>query len=158
MKKIILASVLSLVLLVVFGLDTISPVVAQEKHKRTYKSLGENAKYTVQHTIDVRDIPGHQIRVAVNHRTEPADNPLKYEGIAVKESWEHIFSDYVNWSGHHWGYMVTIMENGDKIYSKFDGTTHTTLVAKGGAKGTFSGTGTITGGTGKFRGIRGTSN
>jgi hypothetical protein len=157
MKKIV-TMVFCIILLITFGLAVKSPCEAQQKHKRTYKQLGQNSKYTDQHTIDVGDIPGHQIRVALLHRAQPADNPLKYEGIAVKEAWEHIFSDYINWNGYHWGYTVTIMENGDKIYSRFDGTTHTTPVTKGGAKGTFHGTTTITGGTGKFKGIRGTIN
>jgi len=155
MKKIVIASVVSLVLLVAFGLDVRSPCEAQQKHKRTYKQLGENAKYLVQHNIDVGDIPGHMIRIFKLIRTEPADNPLKYEGVAVKETYEYCMAEYVNWSGHHWAYIVTIMENGDKIYSKVDGTTQTTILAKGGAKGTYNGTGAITGGTGKFRGIRG---
>ncbi len=128
---------------------------AQEKRKMTYKALGANTKYTKQHIIEVRDIPGHQIRIHEIHRAYPADAPLKYDGVAVKESYEWTLTDYVNWTGRHRGYSVSTMENGDKIYSEYEGTTHTTLVPEGGAKGKFWGLTTITGGTGKFAGIRG---
>lgn len=132
-----------------------SPVPAQEKHRFTYKASGENTKYTKQHMLDVGDIPGHQIRIFEIHRTHPADNPLVFEGISVQESWERSFSDYVNWSGRHWGYGIRVMENGDKIFFKMDGTTHVAFLPDGGRKGTYWGLSTISGGTGNFKGIRG---
>ena len=157
MKKIILASVLSLVLLVVFGLDAISPVVAQEKHKQAYTIPGKYRTYITQNTLDVKDVPGHQIRIYELHTVFPADWPHKTAGLRPVKAIQWGVSDYVNWSGRHYGYEIVIMENGDRTYSKFEGTTYTTLLPQGKVKSTFSGTGTITGGTGKLRGIRGTS-
>jgi hypothetical protein len=152
MKKVVIASVVSLILLIAVGLG-----LAQQKHKLTYTLPAEASKYTIQHTIEVGDIPGHKIRVAELHRVFPTDKPIKFEGIRVVETYERFFSDYINFSGHHWGYGIELMENGDKIYYKFDGTTHTTFLPDGSTMGTYSGTSIYTGGTGKFKGIRGTA-
>ena len=38
-----------------------------------------------------------------------------------------------------WGYEVTLLENGDKIFSQWDGTSQTTVAPDGSKKGTFTG-------------------
>ncbi len=53
-----------LTILVGAGLSLI-PVAegwAQEKCKRTGTNLAQDTKYVQQHVIDVRDVPGHQVR------------------------------------------------------------------------------------------------
>jgi hypothetical protein len=77
------------------------------------------------------------------------------EGLKVVESWSRGYSDYVNTNGRAWGYSVSVLENGDKIFSQWSGTTHTTVNPDGSKKTTYTGTNTLTGGTGKYRGIRG---
>ena len=53
------------------------------------------------------------------------------------------------------GYNVTTLENGDKIFGEWSGTSHTVVAADGSRKGAFVGTVTWTGGTGKYQGVRG---
>jgi len=129
--------------------------VALERNKVTYAVRGQDTEYTAQHIIDVGDMPGHQIRIAEVRRTFPPDNPLEFDGVRVVEQYNRFISDFVNWSGHHWGYFVATMENGDKIYGKGDGTNHSAVLPDGSIKGTYSGVFTYTGGTGRFRGMRG---
>jgi hypothetical protein len=50
---------------------------------------------------------------------------------------------------------VTSLENGDKIFAQFDGTSQTTVAPDGSKKSTFTGVTRYTGGTGKYVGIRG---
>jgi hypothetical protein len=50
---------------------------------------------------------------------------------------------------------VTLLENGDKIFSQYDGTSQTTVAPDGSKKSTFTGVTRYTGGTGKYQGIRG---
>lgn len=138
------------------GLICASPATAQEKHELTYKVRGEDTSYTTQHILDVGDMPGHQIRIAEVHRLFPADNPLEFGGIRALEQYARFFSDFVNWSGPHWGYFVINMENGDRIYGRGGGNSRTTFLPDGSTKGTYSGMFTFVGGTGKFRGMRGT--
>ena len=50
------------------------PVLAQE---RLVFSVGaENTKYIQQHTIDVGDVAGHQVRLFEIKRVYPADAPV----------------------------------------------------------------------------------
>jgi hypothetical protein len=48
-----------------------------------------------------------------------------------------------------------LLENGDKIFSQFDGTSQTMVAPDGSKKSTFTGVIRYTGGTGKYEGIRG---
>lgn len=128
---------------------------AQQKQKISFKNLGENTKYTQQHTIDVGNVPGHQVRIYEIHYTYPKDPPV-FEGVRVVASWNRGFSDYVDVNGRHWGYAVYMLENGDKIFAQNDGSSQTLVNPDGAKKSTATGVTTLTGGTGKFRGIQGT--
>jgi hypothetical protein len=52
-------------LAVAAGLTAFGATDAQAQDKRTisWKTSGEHTKYTQQHTIDVGDVSGHQIRI-----------------------------------------------------------------------------------------------
>ena len=51
--------------------------------------------------------------------------------------------------------MVTILENGDKIYQQYSGTTETTAAPDGSTKTTTDVVATWTGGTGRYQTVRG---
>jgi len=51
---------------------------------------------------------------------------------------------------------VTVLENGDKIFSRSETLTHGIVESDGSRKGTYTSVTTLTGGTGKFATIRGT--
>jgi hypothetical protein len=129
---------------------------AQEKCKRSGTYLAQDSKYTQQHVIDVGDVPGHQVRILEVHRT-PSNAKPNCEGLKVVEAWNRGYSDYTNLNGRAWGYDVTVLENGDKIFGQFSGTTQTTFKSDGTKKTLYTGVTTFTGGTGKYRGIRGMS-
>jgi hypothetical protein len=136
-------------------LSGISSGFAQEKQKYYFKSLPGLAKYTQQHVIDVGDVPGHQIRVYELHTKFGADAP-SYDGIKVAEVWTRAMSDYTNGSGRNSGYGVSLMANGDKIFSLIEVMSQTTVGADGSRKTKFYNVNRLNGGTGKFKGIRGT--
>jgi hypothetical protein len=57
------------------------------------------------------------------------------EGLKILvESSNRGYSDYINGNGRAWGYRVTILENGDKIFSEYFGNSHTTVTADGSKK------------------------
>jgi hypothetical protein len=143
-------------LTVATALSLLAPAHAfpQEKQKIFFKSQPANSKYLQQHVIDAGDVPGHQIRIIELRRVYPTDPPA-YDGVRLVEELSWGYSDWTNGSGHAWGYIVRIFENGDKIFARYDGAVLTTVAADGSRKTTYSGTTTHTGGTGKFRGIRG---
>jgi hypothetical protein len=127
----------------------------QDRHKIAYKGLGADSRYTQEHVIDVGDVPGHQVRIVELRRIFSADPPV-YENVRGVEEWARGYSDYTDGNGHGWGYIVVVMENGDKIFGRYDGTAQAVAGADGSRKITFTGVTTLTGGTGRFRSIRGT--
>jgi hypothetical protein len=131
-----------------------STVSAQERCKVSEEATAAKSKYTQQQVLDVGDVSGHQIRVFELHRTYANDKP-NCEHLKRTESFTHGYSDYVDRNGRAWGYEVTSLENGDKIFAEFSGTSQTTVAPDGSKKSTFTGVTLFTGGTGKYQGVRG---
>ena len=99
-----------------------------------------------QLALDVGDIPGHQVRVYEFHRVYPNDKP-NCEGLKRIESWSYGYSDYANRNGPYHVYMITTLENGDKIFSESTGTSETVAAPDGSKKSsTEEGTEVWTGG------------
>jgi hypothetical protein len=130
-------------------------VSAQEKCKVSEGPTAANSTYTQQHVIDVGDLPGHQVRVYELHRTYDANDKPNCEGLKRTEMWVRGYSDYIDRNGRGSGYAVTTYENGDKMFTEFTGTAQTTVGPDGAKQSTFTAVGTFTGGTGKYKSIRG---
>jgi hypothetical protein len=128
---------------------------AQQICKKSGEVPASNSTLTQQHTIDVGDVPGHQIGIYEVHRVFPQNAPQNCEGLRIVEQWGRSFSDYTNYNGRTWGYVVYILENGDKIFSESDGTVETAIGSDGSRTSTYTGVTKLTGGTGKYVGIRG---
>lgn len=128
---------------------------AQQKHKYSFKAPPGTSKYTQTHLMDVGDVPAHQLRIA-ELQSKFGDDAPTYDGVKVRESRAVVVSDYVAGTGNALLYTVNTLENGDKIYSRGNIMAHTTIGADGGRRTTFTTVTTLTGGTGKFKGIRGT--
>jgi hypothetical protein len=129
---------------------------AQERCKMTLDTPGANSEYTEQHVMDVGDVAGHQIRIFELHRTFPDDNE-NCEGIKRVEQWTHGYSDYVDRNGRAWGYSVIELDNGDKIFAQWSGTSHTVIGEDGSKKSSYTGVTNWIGGTGKYQNVRGIS-
>src|SRR3989441_1914263 len=158
MKMLLRKRIASLVSLIVAGGLTVLAAAegwAQEKQRYFFKTPPGVTKYTQQHVIDVGDVPGHQVRVFEQHSKYTGEAPA-YDGSKVVEGWLRGLSDVTNGSGHGHGYGMSLMENGDKIFSHTDYLVHTVLAADGSRTSKFTTVVTLTGGTGKFKSIRGT--
>ena len=127
---------------------------AQQKTKLSYKRPPDMSDYTKQYRIDVGDVPGHQIRIYELKGTYPKGF-LSIAGVGVGDEYSRGYSDYVDNNGRHWGYCEFDMENGDKIFCRVEGSSQKTTNPDGSKRSTYSGISTLTGGTGKFMGIRG---
>lgn len=126
----------------------------QQRSMVTYQTPAENSKYTQQLAIDIGDVPGHQIRLFEIQSTYPKDPPV-FLGVRVKNSITRGQSDYVGADGRVSAYVLYFMENGDRIYGRYEGTSQGTVGEATGRR-TVLGNTTLTGGSGKFRGMRGT--
>jgi hypothetical protein len=147
-------SVLTLTTLASLSLAVAFPAgdaAAQQKQQASFKTPAANTKYTQQTTVDVGDIPGHQVRVFELHRTYPSNSPV-INGLKLTEMWTRGVTDFIDGTGSSVNYSVYVLDNGDKFFSR------TALVAQslGSGKFTTTSAGTITGGTGKLAGIQGT--
>ena len=118
-------------------------------------NLAEESEYTQQYVIDVGDMPGHQARIFEVHRKllEPTPN---CEGLKEVEIWLWGYSDYTDGNGRAWGYFTSIYDNGDKMFGEWSGTSQRLPKPVGQATGVYTGTSIITGGTGVYKGVRGT--
>jgi len=129
---------------------------SQGKYKVKVDTPAAQTKYTYQHVLDVGDMPGHQVRMYEIQRTFGEKGPV-YRGVRAIEEFNRGQSDMTNGNGRSWGYSVTVLENGDKIYGQFIGTIWTVEAEAGTKQTTFTGTGTYVGGTGEFKTMRGTN-
>ena len=124
---------------------------ALAQQRLVFKVSADNTRYTQQHTIDVGDVAGHEVRLFEIHRTYPGTAPM-INGMKIVESWTRGVSDYIDNNGEGTIYGVYVLENGDKFF------TRGSLVAVQSAGATsLSATtvGPITGGTGKLGRING---
>jgi len=112
-------------------------------------------QYTQRHLLDVGDVPGHQVSLYVLHVKFTNEAPV-YGGVKVVEAWNWQQGDLVDGNGRSWGYQVRLLENGDKLFFHLENVVHSTAAPDGARKTSFTSVFTLTGGTGKFKGIRGT--
>jgi hypothetical protein len=130
-------------------------VSAQQKQKFFFKAPPGTTKYTQTHLMDVGDVPGHQVRIAELQSKYSGEAPV-YDGVKVVEVRGVLVSDYFDGNGNAFSYGVSTLENGDKIFARTEILTHTTVGADGGRRTSFTSVVTLRGGTGRFKGIRGT--
>jgi hypothetical protein len=128
---------------------------AQEKCKRSGELTG-TATITQDHAIDVGDVPGHQVRVYEIRRILQDTQP-NCEGLKSVERWTRGLTDYTDRNGKLWTYTIIVLDNGDKIFSRAEGTSAAFVDSDGSKKSTSTSIETYTGGTGRYVGIRGVS-
>ena len=75
-----------------------SDALAQQKQQVSFKTPAANTKYTQQTTVDVGDVPGHQVRVFELHRTYPSDAPV-INGLKMTEMWTRGVTDFIEGTG-----------------------------------------------------------
>ena len=132
------------------------PAAAQERCKWSSEGdTGSVSSYPQQLVMYVGDTPGHIVGAYELHSVAGPNGKPNCEGLKDKETWTHGYRDYRDRNGRAWGYTVTTLENGDKIYQEFSGTTQTTTAADGSKKTAYDGVANWTGGTGRYQTVRG---
>ena len=148
-------------IIILLVLSYLSTTIAQEQISYSFSHPSDVNEYTVQHIIEVNDVPGHIIRIASIVSAEEdgwlsLDPPVEFNGIKVASTEAHFSTDYINFNGMLEGYMIYHMENGDKIFAELKGAAQTKFKDDGTLDVShYSGVDTFTGGTGMFEGIRG---
>ena len=118
----------------------------------TQTTSSDEVTYVEQKSIVVDDVDGHIIRIfktETNHKNPRAN----CENLKVVKTDFFGISDYVFKNGTVTGYSVATYDDGSKIFSNLDGIAHTPKDQK--KNGVVSLTINITGGTGKYKGVKG---
>jgi hypothetical protein len=106
-------------------------------------------KPDVQQAVEVGDRADHSLVVQKNSCTWTV--PMEMEGVKSKAYTVMVLSDSVGTKSASRGYVVVEMENGDKAFVRFQGTSK----SKNGQPDSDEGTWSYTGGTGKLKGLTG---
>jgi hypothetical protein len=123
--------------------------IAQEKQRVSFKIPPETTKYMQSVSLIVPDVPNHILRAYDVHTTY-ANNAPVINGVKLAESTVTGIGDRLDGSGDGRRYYVFVMENGDKFFVRDSQT-----VQNRSGKTNDTGSGLITGGTGKFAGMHG---
>jgi hypothetical protein len=145
----------AVLLIAIASLLGVGAASAEERCKVTYEYGTEETTFPQQLRIDVGDMPGHRISVYEIHRGPNPNAKPNCEGFKTVELWIRGFGDSIDRNGRSWGYSVSTLDNGDKIYAEWSGTI---VAAKGEDESVlnlYTGTATWTGGTGRYLGVRG---
>ena len=123
------------------GFISVSASVAQaQKHYPIEdKSEWSTGKYIQQHMIDVGDLPGHKVRILEVQRTYNDKSQLAVSSVKVKEAWVRGYSDYTQGKGKAWGYSIWLLDDGNKVYMEWAGTTASETSPTGSIEGIFNG-------------------
>ena len=110
---------------------------------------GTCGKADAQHVVEVGDRAGHMLVLIKDSCTWTT--PIEMAGLKSKTYTGAIAVDATGGTSQDRGYVVMIMDNGDKAFIRFQGTTTT----KEGGAHSGEGTWSYTGGTGKLKGLKG---
>jgi hypothetical protein len=128
-------------------------IFAQDKQTVAFTLPAGSIHYIQEQTIEVGDVPGHKLRI-FDSRVDYQNINFSIGGVRVKESFTRGSSDYINGNGTSNNYSVYLLEDGNKLFAKDAGVAQTTAAA-GAPTFRSAVVVTFTGGTGKFRGIKG---
>lgn len=135
-----------------FALIFVLGMTIQEEPQKIKVAGRQEIAYTKQEIMDIGDIEGHFLELGRSEGININTGEHKFMDSAQVVSVG--FTDLIKGNGHHMGYNK-IYQNGDAVFSKFEGKTTTALSAKGEPITTMEGTYIVLRGTGKYDNIQG---
>jgi hypothetical protein len=104
-----------------------------------------------QTVVSLGDDPKHELVLQIRRDTTTSSDP------DWNETEQIIYDQIDQWAGTgtHRGYFRRLHKNGDTDYGPYEGTHKRTVKEDGSWEGTSEGTFKVTGGTGKFKNIKG---
>ena len=127
------------------GLCVLSVVTVAAAQNKVSGSA-QCSKPDIQQKVDIPDHPGHALSVSQFKCTWT--KPMEIAGVQSKDGVDSGSMDLRGDKGSSHGYYVDTMTNGDKAFVHWQGTDSM-------KEGTSEGKWTYTGGTGKFKGLKG---
>lgn len=114
----------------------------------------QQSRYVKEHIIDAADAPGHQLRIVEIEKDYTSSHPI-VRGVKITKVRQWAFTNYTNGVGPVIFYETWSDGRGNMFFVEGTAETESQITATGSRRGTSSGSGRITGGTGKFATIQG---
>lgn len=116
-----------------------------------HSGVKSNPRVISRNVMPINDPVGREIGTElVLSELHFTNSPIK-----VKEEWVYSQFDYVGGTGPHWGIFVDVLESGEQTVGRFEGNTVMKANPDGSWVMTWEGTHRYTGGTGKFKNVKG---
>jgi hypothetical protein len=125
-----------------------------ERHPLAYALDASTARPLRQYRVEVGDVPRHELRVFDLTRRFTRGAPV-IDGVRVTESQERGVADLVDQDGSERAYVIYVLEDGNRVFGRYEGTVRTRRWPDGSRHYDVRGTIELTGGTGRFAAIRG---
>ena len=127
-----------------FALDAIGEKVEQT-------SVKSNPRIAFRTVTVINDVAGHE----VGQELQISDIKFSSPSFKVKEEWVYNNFNYVAGSGPHRGMFIDTHEDGSQTFGTFEGAQKLVSNPDGSWAATWEGTYKYTGGSGKFKNIKG---
>ena len=124
---------------------------AQAGEKKKVMGTNKEGPPISRTVVPPGDDPKHELVLKIRRDTTTSPDPDRNE----TEQIVYEQSDSVAGTGTHRGYFRRLFKNGDTDYGSYEGTHKTTVKEDGSWETTWEGTYKVTGGTGKFKNIKG---
>ena len=124
---------------------------AQAAEKKKITGTNKQGPLISHTVVSPGDDPKHELTLTIRRDTTTSSDPDHNE----TEVMQYEQSDSVAGTGTHRGYFRRLFKNGDTDYGPIEGTHKTTVKEDGSFETTWEGTWKVTGGTGKFKNIKG---
>ena len=134
---------------VAIALCSVAAEVAAEKIEQT--SVKTNPRIVSRNAVTLVDVPNHEVGQEVQLSDIKFSNPA----FKVKEEWVYNQFNFVGGSGPHRGMWVDWHEDGAQTFGTFEGAQKTVVNSDSSWTASWEGTYKYTGGTGKFKNIKG---
>ncbi len=124
---------------------------AQAGEKKKIMATNKQGPPISRTVVSPGDDPKHELTLTIRRDTTTSSDPdfNETEQIVYEQS------DSVEGTGTHRGYFRRLFKNGDTGYGPYEGTHKTTVKEDGSRETTWEGTYKFTGGTGKFKNVKG---
>jgi hypothetical protein len=119
--------------------------------KKKLTGTNKHAPPISRTVVSPGDDPKHELVLTIHENTTTSSDPDWNETEQINYNWE----DEVAGTGTHRGYYRRLHKNGETDYGPYEGTHKTTVKEDGSWERTWEGTYKMTGGTGKFKNIKG---
>ena len=127
---------------------------AAEPRSVSYDLAAAVTRYTKEYRVEVGDALRHELRLYDLKREFGATAPV-FDGLRATESRERGTADLLDQNGRESGYVVYVLEDGNRVFGRYEGTVRTRRWPDGSRHYDIHGTIELTGGTGRFGSIRG---